>query len=222
MAKIERKADRHVRRRILTLAVVFCLLCFGAVVARLGYLQIANRDFYLQKALINQTKDVTIYPTRGTIYDTNGKPLAISASTEMLILNPRQLAPQSFSAMSKEEQTEYRLRNGIGSDVKAAEIKLSDDDKAAIRETRLQALCGELLEVLELEPETVTAKASKDSAYQVLRRGVEKARPTCFATLSRTISSPARCIFWRIPPAIIPTAASFPTCWAAWAPTSRA
>ena len=174
MAKIERKADRHVRRRILTLAVVFCLLCFGAVVARLGYLQIANRDFYLQKALINQTKDVTIYPTRGTIYDTNGKPLAISASTEMLILNPRQLAPQSFSAMSKEEQTEYRLRNGVGSDVKAADIKLSDDDRAAIRETRLQALCGELLEVLELEPETVTAKAAKDSAYQVLRRGVEK------------------------------------------------
>lgn len=174
MAKIERKSDHHVRRRILVLAVVFCLLCFGAVVARLVYVQVLNRDFYLQKALTNQTRDVMIYPTRGTIYDINGKPLAISASTEMLILNPRQLSPRSFAELSDEEKDQYRLKNRLPADTKASAIKLTDADKAEIREQRAQAVADVLEEVLALDRESFFEKAGKDSAYQVLRRGVEK------------------------------------------------
>lgn len=174
MAKIERKSDKQTRRRILFLVVVFCVICFGAVIARLVYIQVLNRDFYLQKALTNQTRDVTIYPTRGTIYDTNGKPLAISASTEMLILNPRQLSPSKFSDLSKAEQEEYRLKKHIASDVKASDIELLDGDKADIKAGRTEAVAQVLEEVLELDRESVLEKAAKDSAYQVLRRGVEK------------------------------------------------
>jgi cell division protein FtsI/penicillin-binding protein 2 len=94
MSRNDRKADVHTRRRILFAAVVFCVVLSLAVMIRLSFLQIINQEFYEQKALSSQTRDVTIYPTRGTIYDTNGKPLAISASTEMLILNPRQIAPK--------------------------------------------------------------------------------------------------------------------------------
>ena len=107
MSQIERKADIHVKRRVKLLAVVFCILCFAAILARLAYLQIIRQDFYKQKALSSQTRDVTIYPKRGTIYDTNGKPLAISASTEMLILSPRQLRPEKYGDLLSSEKREY-------------------------------------------------------------------------------------------------------------------
>lgn len=45
MSQIERKADIHVKRRVKLLAVVFCILCFTAILARLAYLQIIRQDF---------------------------------------------------------------------------------------------------------------------------------------------------------------------------------
>ena len=105
MSQIDRKADRHTRGRIMFMMAVFCVLLTSAVIIRLAFLQIINQDFYQQKALSNQTRDITLYPTRGTIYDTNGKPLAISASTEMLILNPRQIAPKESSDLTKAERS---------------------------------------------------------------------------------------------------------------------
>ena len=86
MSQIDRKADRHTRGRIMFMMAVFCVLLTSAVIIRLAFLQIINQDFYQQKALSNQTRDITLYPTRGTIYDTNGKPLAISASTELHLM----------------------------------------------------------------------------------------------------------------------------------------
>ena len=60
MARFQRKADFHIRRRILVMAALFCVVCMGAVIARLARLQLINTDFYQQKALASQTRDVTI------------------------------------------------------------------------------------------------------------------------------------------------------------------
>lgn len=169
MAKIQRKADRRTRRRILVAAAVFCIVCSSAIILRLAWLQIINQEFYAARALDSQTRDVTLYPTRGTIYDTNGKPLAISAATEMLILNPRQLKPDASADLSSAE----RLMLGFLDENKKYEM--SDEQKAIIREYRIEQLTQELPTLLEeLDGETVQAKAEKDSAYQVLARGVEK------------------------------------------------
>ncbi|MBR5245173.1 MAG: hypothetical protein IKW07_04000, partial [Clostridia bacterium] len=169
MSQIDRKADRHTRRRIMTMMAVFCVLCASAVIVRLAFLQIINQDFYEQKALSSQTRDITIYPTRGTIYDTNGKPLAISASTEMLILNPRQIAPKESSELTDAE------RKLLGLDNKKHE--LTDAQKEAVKAYRLDLLQAELPGLLEeVTAEDVLAKAQKNNAYQVLMRGIEKDR----------------------------------------------
>lgn len=86
MAKKSLKTDRSQRRRILFLMGVFGVICFLAVFVRLIWLQIIDYDFYQEKALSQQTSDKVLYPVRGTIYDAKGKPLAISASTEMVTL----------------------------------------------------------------------------------------------------------------------------------------
>ena len=167
MSQIDRKADRHTRRRIMFMMAVFCVLCASAVIVRLAFLQIVNQEFYEQKALSSQTRDVTIYPTRGTIYDTNGKPLAISASTEMLIVNPRQITPKEASELSNHEMQLLGLTS--------KKQTLTDTQKEAVKAYRLDLLQAELPGLLEeVTAEDVLTKAQKNNAYQVLMRGIEK------------------------------------------------
>ncbi len=168
MSQIDRKADKHIRRRILLVTALFCVGCTLAVVIRLAWMQIIHQDFYKEKALSSQTRDVTIYPTRGTIYDTNGKPLAISASTEMLILNPRQLNPDAAKALTIAEKELLGWREGD-------DAALTDEQKSQIRAYRVDLIAQMLASQLEVEEEGFRTKAEKDSAYQVIRRGVEKA-----------------------------------------------
>ena len=86
MAQIQRKAERKTRRRVWVLAVCFGVVAFLAVAVRLFKLQVLDHEFYEEQAVSLQTRDKVIYPTRGTIYDCNNKPLAISADTEMVTL----------------------------------------------------------------------------------------------------------------------------------------
>ena len=170
MAKIQRKADRRTRRRIAFATVLFCILCSAAVICRLAWLQIINQEFYEKRALSSQTRDITIYPTRGTIYDTNGKPLAISAATQMLIVNPRQIRPRESSDLSDAE------RLLLGFDLEA-KYTLTDQQKDTVKNYRIELLVAELPGLLEeLDAETVRTKTTADNAYQVLARGVEKDR----------------------------------------------
>ena len=86
MAKKTMKTDTVQRKRIMLLMALLGVVCFLAVFVRLFWLQIIRYDFFTDKALSQQTSDKVLYPVRGTIYDAKGKPLAISASTEMVTL----------------------------------------------------------------------------------------------------------------------------------------
>ncbi|HEX9063222.1 MAG TPA: penicillin-binding transpeptidase domain-containing protein, partial [Clostridia bacterium] len=79
------------KKRLLITLVVFSSLV-SALLIRVAWLQIINGDFYQQKAFMNQTRGRTISPKRGTIYDRNGKELAISASVETVSVNPSELS----------------------------------------------------------------------------------------------------------------------------------
>ena len=135
MAKFQRKADKLTRRRVWVLTIIFGVLTFAAVAVRLFQIQVMDHEFYQEKAVSLQTRDKVIYPSRGTIYDRNGKPLAISADTEMVTLEAK---------------------------------KIDDDAQRAL-------IAAKLAELLGLDPETTTAMVEKrDSAYAVVKRGVEK------------------------------------------------
>lgn len=86
MAQFQRKAEGKTRRRVLLLSVCFGVVAFLMVAVRLFKLQVLDHEFYDHQAVALQTRDKIIYPARGTIYDRNGKPLAISADTEMVTL----------------------------------------------------------------------------------------------------------------------------------------
>lgn len=85
----DRRANRLILRRTLVLMVMFGVVSFGVLLWKLWQIQIVNHEFYEEKAIEQQTRDVTVSANRGTIYDSDGNILAISATVQNVILSPR-------------------------------------------------------------------------------------------------------------------------------------
>jgi len=83
------KPTNSMLARLMFLLVAMGVVAFVAIAGKLFYMQVVDYSFYQQKALANQTRDTIIAPTRGTIYDTNMKVLAMSASAEEVDLTPK-------------------------------------------------------------------------------------------------------------------------------------
>jgi len=70
----------------------FLLLLFSGLLLfmlyRVGYIQFVKGEEYQKLAYLAQTQKRQINPKRGTIYDRNGKGLAISASVDTVSVNP--------------------------------------------------------------------------------------------------------------------------------------
>lgn len=73
-----------------TTLIVFVLILFFALTARLTYLQIATHEKYVDLAQNNRVKLSVISPVRGLIFDTKGRVLAENNPTYSLELVPEQ------------------------------------------------------------------------------------------------------------------------------------
>ena len=78
------------KRRLVVIFFVVSLFMF-ALIIRLGWIQIVQGEHYKELANSQQTRDIPIPSKRGTIYDRNGKELAISASTNTIWAKPKEV-----------------------------------------------------------------------------------------------------------------------------------
>lgn len=83
-----------VKKRLLVMLIAFTVFLI-ALTCRVGWLQIVKGSEYQKLAFEQQNTNRQIPPKRGTIYDRNGKKLAISASVEQVVINPRQVRESS-------------------------------------------------------------------------------------------------------------------------------
>ena len=79
-------------RRTLFLLIVCGIVAFAVLGLRLFKLQIIDHNFYETAAIEQQVRETTVTAARGTIYDTNKKILAMSASVDNIYLCPRDIA----------------------------------------------------------------------------------------------------------------------------------
>ncbi|MBI2016531.1 MAG: penicillin-binding protein, partial [Candidatus Rokubacteria bacterium] len=80
--------DQGVRTRVLILAAVLAV-SFGGLTGRLAWLQVVKRGELAQLAERQYSRTVVLHAQRGPIVDRQGAPLATSASTESLFVQPR-------------------------------------------------------------------------------------------------------------------------------------
>jgi len=73
----------------------FCVLALAGIglAARAVHLQLLDHEFLIREGEARFTRDVKMKATRGSIFDRNGMPLAISTPMESVWVNPQELAP---------------------------------------------------------------------------------------------------------------------------------
>ena len=73
---------------------IFFGLVFLGLGGRLFYLQIIRHEKYESLALDQQTWEITVDPSRGSIKDVNGVDLAVSATAYQVLMAPSQLTEE--------------------------------------------------------------------------------------------------------------------------------
>jgi cell division protein FtsI (penicillin-binding protein 3) len=87
------------RYRSRALVLTGCLLLlFGAIVVRLGYLQIVRHDELARLAERQYSKTIPLRPERGPILDRNGYALAVSAPVESVYALPARISDRTAVA----------------------------------------------------------------------------------------------------------------------------
>ncbi len=88
--KMNRKPTKEMKTRSLKAFIIFCVALL-AIIGNLFWLQIIKGEEYRLKAERNQLSDTVIAANRGTIYDSNMKVIAQSASAWLVYINPSKI-----------------------------------------------------------------------------------------------------------------------------------
>ena len=137
--------NQKFNKRAAWLMLIILVLGFGAAFVRLGYLQLVQSSELQKKAVDQQLSDTELSAKRGTIYDTNGKILAASASVWKVVLAPiyfdndeeRRIVAKGLSEIlevdeqeifEKAQQESYyvEVKRQIESDVREKVLKFMD------------------------------------------------------------------------------------------------
>ncbi|MGN1121005.1 MAG: peptidoglycan glycosyltransferase, partial [Eubacteriales bacterium] len=130
------------------IVIVLFLVLAAALGARLWYLQIVEADKYKTGAYEQYTTEIPISPKRGTIYDRNMTPLAVSATVETVFISPYEIAMQNDNKQDSEKV-----------DIAAQKIKIADF----------------LAETLNVDREDVLTRMERTtSKYQIIKKKVER------------------------------------------------
>lgn len=157
-----RRANQIIRGRTLLMMMVLGVGTFLLLFWKLYDLQINQYDEMTARAVHQQTREVSVNASRGTIYDKNHNILASSTTAEMVILDPLRI--DQFVRNQEKEQDEAAAR---------ALEKGEDYTRRPIRDQSY--IARGLSRILGMDQETIEKKMENiQSEYVVLRRKVEK------------------------------------------------
>ena len=91
--KIKKKEETNINMRM-SIVIAFLLLCFSVIVVRAFAIQVKGREFYSKQGDMRQIREVDLDVPRGTIFDRNGEPLAISTPMVSIGIQPAVLIDQ--------------------------------------------------------------------------------------------------------------------------------
>ena len=107
--KVSQKPSKALLYRTLFLLAVCGFAAFVLLAMTLYDIQIVNSAYYESRTLSSQLRETTIMASRGTIYDTNGKILAMSGPVENVFISPLEIALEEQDARFIAEGLSYIL-----------------------------------------------------------------------------------------------------------------
>ena len=92
----DRRANAVILRRGIFLMVLLGVVTFAILLVKLFDLQIIQHEELEAKALAQQTRSMSVSASRGTIYDSQGQVLAMSATVQNVVLSPKDIAEKEM------------------------------------------------------------------------------------------------------------------------------
>ena len=158
--------DPASRYRSRALVLTGCLLLvLGAIVLRLGHLQILRHDELARLAERQYSKTIPLRPERGPILDRNGYALAVSAPVESVYALPGKIADRAAVAAS--------LAPHLGERSRDIEQRLASDRpfvwvKVKIPPAAAEAIRAQRLPGIGTVPEALRFYPNRELAAQIL------------------------------------------------------
>lgn len=113
------------KKRMVYFSIILLVL-LTIIVVRVGYLQVVRGESLKKEALAQWTKGVPIEATRGTIYDSTGKKLAVSVKRSTVWARPKDISAEDF------QETVDIVSETLGMD-KAEVTKLLKSDQPTLK-----------------------------------------------------------------------------------------
>ncbi len=144
---MDRETTKTMGKRMFIVLTVIVVL-FVAIVGRLFYIQIVQGEDYQNIAINQQTRELTVAARRGTIYDRNGKALAVSATAYKIVLSPATTDEKAATVILEKlpqligvdaEKIEKALARSTYYEVVARRVEqnVADDVRAFVRDNKL-------------------------------------------------------------------------------------
>ena len=136
--------QEKVHVRLLILAGV-AFLWMTAVFGRLTYLQLIRHSEYMSRAMRQQRRTIEIDPKRGTIYDRNMRPLAMSVPVQSAFAIPSEIkdtamAARLLSGVLRIPPDGLREKLDSGSTFVWVKRKMAQEEEEAVRSLNLKGI----------------------------------------------------------------------------------
>jgi cell division protein FtsI (penicillin-binding protein 3) len=136
--------QEKVHVRLLILAGV-AFLWMTAVFGRLTYLQLIRHSEYISRAMRQQRRTIEIDPKRGTIYDRNMRPLAMSVPVESAFAIPTEIKDTTMAArllagVLRVPAESLREKLESGSTFVWIKRKMTQEEEEAVRSLNLKGI----------------------------------------------------------------------------------
>lgn len=165
------------RRTLLFMTIVMSVVFLG-IAGWIFYLSVIQNKFYQAKANDYHFGTIDISAHRGSIYDTNGTPLARSASVYKVYLDPKQFRIEIDELQERIDEENEEKKNGT---YKAPEPRKDENGNEipivplpVTAEAYKQETVKLLSEKLGISIDDVESSMEENSQYSVLQTQVEK------------------------------------------------
>ena len=151
--RVKRRTDKNFAKRAKSAMICLVALILVFNLGSIGSIMIFKGEEYSEIAADNQLSDTVLDPIRGTIYDRNMTPLAVSTAAWILSVNPSEIK-RKFSARPEylEDFYEYLASN-------LAEI-LSIDKKETLEKLKKENYFKEWQQKSDFREEAVSTTHS--------------------------------------------------------------
>lgn len=157
-----RRANQMIRSRTVLVMVLLGVCTFVALFWKLYDLQIRQHEDLQEQAVSQQTRSTVITASRGTIYDRNLTPLALSATAETVFISPKEIEEYVASQETKQAEAQAEAAEN-GTSYTAAEIR----DESYIARG--------LSRILGVDEGTILKKMEKTySQYEIIKLRAEQ------------------------------------------------